>query len=216
MCKMKREEIDVLCKKCGLKKILLLCNSIVDLLEWGIFMAEYKVIINFSNEGTRNEVRMRVVNKFSQEIQGKGRGEYASRYTYFVEELKDGKRVFLRRPANLHYGFDFVVNVEGINFNKDGRKRTSPKHEDIIEDLIIKYNESKSLYDKLYNLMEKIYLCNEIEYSLCEEIDFNNGYSTEMILKVLKWLFIEQDIRYWNYSGRDMLWNSIYKINHEI
>ena len=34
-----------------------------------------------------------------------------------------------------HYGFDFVVHVEDTNFNIDGRKRTNPKHDDIIEDL---------------------------------------------------------------------------------
>jgi hypothetical protein len=27
----------------------------------------------------------------------------------------------------------------------------------------------------------------------------------EMLLKILKWLFIEQDITYWNYDGRQML-----------
>ena len=34
-------------------------------------------------------------------------------------------------------------------------------------------------------------------------------YPAEMILKVFKWLFIEQEIRYWNYSGRDMLWQGV-------
>ena len=27
--------------------------------------------------------------------------------------------------------------------------------------------------------------------------------------KTIKWLFIEQDIRYWNYSGRNMTWSII-------
>ena len=55
----------------------------------------------FSNEGTRNEVRMRVVQKFSEETPGTGRGEEASGYTYYVEKLKNGDRVYLQRPANL-------------------------------------------------------------------------------------------------------------------
>lgn len=177
-------------------------------------MAEYEITINFSNEGTRNEVRMRVVNEFSKEVQGKGRDEAASRYTYFVEKLEDGRRVYLRRPAYLHYGFDFVVNVEKTNFNKEGRKRTNPKHSEIVDDLIMKYNENNILYESLYDLMEKVYLCKDIDFSLYKDLKFLNGYSVDMILKVLKWLFIEQDIRYWNYSGRDMLWKSIYNINH--
>ena len=177
-------------------------------------MAEYEITTYFSNEGTRNEVRMRVVNQLAKEVQGTGRGYWASRYKYFVETISDGRRIYLRRPANLHYGFDFVVHVENTNFNKDGRKRTNPKHEDIIEDLRNKYSEDKLKYQQLYNLMEKIYLCRDIDMSLYKNISFSNGYSVEMILKVLKWLFIEQDIRYWNYSGRDMLWNEISSINH--
>lgn len=43
-------------------------------------------------------------------------------------------------------------------------------------------------------------------------IDFVSGYSSELIIKTLKWLFIKQDIRYWNYSGRDMLWDGIKEI----
>ena len=38
---------------------------------------------------------------------------------------------------------------------------------------------------------------------------FNSGYSPELILKLVKWLFIEQDIRDWNTSGRAMLMNGI-------
>ena len=34
---------------------------------------------------------------------------------------------------------------------------------------------------------------------------FHKGLTLEMLLKILKWLFIEQDITYWNYDGRQML-----------
>jgi len=30
-----------------------------------------------------------------------------------------------------------------------------------------------------------------------------------IILLAIKWLFIEQDITYWNWSGRNMLMNSL-------
>lgn len=38
----------------------------------------------FSNEGTRNEVRMRIINEFSKESPGTGKGDNASGYTYYV------------------------------------------------------------------------------------------------------------------------------------
>lgn len=55
---------------------------------------------------------------------------------YYVEKLKDGNRVYLKRPANLHNGFDFLVCVENTNYATQGnRYRNYPKHEDIAKDL---------------------------------------------------------------------------------
>lgn len=156
---------------------------------------------------------MRVVKELSQEKPGEGKGEKASRYTYYVETLSDGNRIYLRRPANLHNGFDFLVCIENTYFNKEGeRKRNYPKHDDIISDLKYKKVSSSEEYTKLYKLMEEVYNCKDIEDTSMNKIIFNTGYSAEMVLKTLKWLFIEQDIRYWNYSGRDMLWEGIKEI----
>lgn len=175
-------------------------------------MAEYECYLNIENIGTRNELRMRVVNELSNEIPGSGNGTRASRYKYYVESLIDGNRIYLRRPANLHNGFDFVVCVENINFNPKGRKRNYPKHEDIINDLIFKFKENPHTYLKLYSILESTYLCKKAIISINNN-EFKSGFPCELIIKVLKWLFIEQDIRYWNYSGRDMLWESISKIH---
>ena len=73
---------------------------------------------SFSNAGTRNEVRTRVLKEFWKEKPGTGKGNTATHYTYYVEKLLDGKRIFLTRPGFLNKQFDFVINVEGINFNK--------------------------------------------------------------------------------------------------
>ena len=59
------------------------------------------------------------------------------------------------------------------------------------------------------NEIKKIYECNLVDDSEIETIRFSVGLSPEHIIKVLKWLFIEQDIRYWNYSGRGMTWGII-------
>lgn len=101
-------------------------------------MAEHQINFNFDAVGDRNKVRMEVVNELSKEEPGQGKKDLASRYTYYVETLNDGNRIYLRRPANLHNGFDFVVCVENYNFNPGGRKRNYPKHDDIISDLKIK------------------------------------------------------------------------------
>lgn len=173
-------------------------------------MAKYEISQFFSNEGSRNEVRMRVIEKLSTEIPGTGSGDDASRYIYYVETLHSGERVYLQRPANLHNGFDFLVCVENTNYSKGGaRKRNYPKHEDLGEDLLAKKASDPSMYSRLYVLLKKVYECHDVTEEEINSIQFDVGLPVDHILKTIKWLFIEQDIRYWNYSGRGMTWGIV-------
>ena len=174
-------------------------------------MSEYSKTIFFSNEGSRNDVRMRIINELASEIPGQGHGESASRYTYFVEKFADGRRVYLRRPAFKHVGFDFVVHVEDANFAgpNERRARSSPSHQDIISDLEMKRTCAPASYAMLYSLIERVYSCHDIPDNELQRPTFSTGLPTDAIVKILKWLFIEQDIRYWSYSGREMLWSGM-------
>lgn len=173
-------------------------------------MPRYEITQFFSNEGTRNEVRMRVVNALATETPGTGNGDDASKYIYYVETLNSGDRVYLQRPANLHNGFDFVVCVENINYAATGeRRRNFPKHDDLGEDLRNKKIENPEMYARLYQLLLKVYECHDVSDEEMADICFNNGLPVDHILKAIKWLFIEQDIRYWNYSGRNMTWGIV-------
>lgn len=176
----------------------------------GIFL-ENEISCFFSNLGTRNDVRKRVVCKFIEEEPGQGNGELASRYDYIVESLMDDRKIVLTRPANLKNGFDFLIRVKGTNFNEGGRLRDYPKHDDILNDLKLKKNQNVDLYRLLFSRIQLIHECNEINEKWFDELDFEIGYASDLILKTLKWFFIEQDIRYWNYSGRNMLFESIPK-----
>lgn len=173
-------------------------------------MAEYEITHNFSNEGTRNEVRMRVVELLSTEVPGTGSGDNATRYTYYVETLQSGDRVYLRRPANLHYGFDFLVCVENQNYALPGkRRRNYPKHTDLEVDLMAKKDCDPAIYHRLYLLLRRVYECHDVTDEEMLDIEFAVGLPVDHILKTIKWLFIEQDIRYWNYSGRKMTWSIV-------
>jgi len=59
---------------------------------------------------------------------------------------------------------------------------------------------------KLHQAIEQVYNCEDPEDILPEyaDIKFNVGHPVDLILKVIKWFLIEQDIRDWNYSGRQM------------
>jgi hypothetical protein len=166
--------------------------------------------INISNEGTRREVRERVVREFLDEESGEGKGDLTSKYIYTTEILADGKRVLLTRPAFLNKGFDFVIRVEGVNFGEGkGRRRDNPTLMDIVEDLEKKKANNPNLYDQLFDLIRLTFNCREIPNEIYREMDFGVGYSVEMVLKVIKWFFIEQDMTYWNWSGRSMLMSKV-------
>lgn len=173
-------------------------------------MARYEITQFFSNEGSRNDVRMRVVAALAEESPGTGSGDYASKYIYYVETLRSGDRVYLQRPANLHNGFDFLVCVENANYAEPGnRRRNFPKHDDLGNDLVLKKSHDPEMYKKLYDLLRRIYECHDVSDDEMDAIVFDVGLPVDHILKAIKWLFIEQDIRYWNYSGRNMTWGLV-------
>ena len=64
---------------------------------------------------------------------------------------------------------------------------------------------------RLHQAIERVYNCEDPEDILPEytDIKFKVGYPLDLILKVIKWFLIEQDIRDWNYSGRQMFKNGI-------
>ena len=174
-------------------------------------MADHSKNVFFSNEGDRNSVRMRVVAELAKEEPGCGNGDGISRYIYFVKTISSTQqRIFLRRPATINNGFDFVITVEGVNFATEGkRRRAAPTHNDIIDDLSQKQKANPTKYKMLYSVLEKIYHCHDVNDADFQSLEFSVGLDSELIAKVLKWFFIEQDIRFWNYSGRKMLWDSI-------
>ncbi len=160
----------------------------------------------FSNIGTRNEVRSRVVQEFLQESPGRGTGDSASRYDYIVAKLQNGNEVILTRPANLKNGFDFLIRVTNTNFNPLRRYRDYPKHDDIIKDLEQKSRSNPTHYSLLRDYIVEIFNCHvDVESIDLNQFNFSVGYDVDMLLNCIKWFFIEQDIRYWNYSGRHML-----------
>lgn len=159
---------------------------------------------NFSNN--RKELRSEVINLFLNEKPGTGKGDLCSKYEYITKTLNCNENVFLKRPAQFNNGFDFTVHVSNINFNVGGRYTTRPTHQNIIDDLSSKKEKNKTKYQLLITQIDLIYNCLEPEIT---DIDFKIGFDVDMLLECVKWLFVEQDVTYWNYSGRNMLYQAI-------
>ena len=157
----------------------------------------------FSND--RAQLRSELINLFLKEKPGTGKGELTSKYIYIVKSFSSND-VFLKRPAQFNNGFDFTLNVSDINFNPAGRATTRPTHGNILDDLELKRGENDKLFNKLMKEVDNIYNCltpSKLNF------EFKSGLNSEILLECIKWLFAEQDVTYWNYSGRAMFYGAI-------
>lgn len=168
--------------------------------------------INFTlPQSDRINMRKNLIEKMLKEEPGAGKGDYCSRYEYIVEKYQTYE-IFLKRPTQLNKGFDFTVNIRGLWFKKQ-RRYSNPSHGDIFDILL----DCKTNYPDQYNSIEvninNIFNCKAVDFSTPLNIFFKdydgNQHPIEIILLSIKWLFMEQDCAYWNYSGRQMLYDGL-------
>ena len=160
--------------------------------------------------GNRTQKRQALISCFLNEESGTGIGDCASRYQYNVESYGD-YGIFLKRPTQLNKGFDFTVNIEGMFFKKN-RRYSCPSHLDIFDALYCCRDEYPNEYTDVANAIIDIYHCNDIDLSHIDAYfrDYEGTqHPIQIILLAIKWLFMEQDCAYWNYSGRQMLFDGI-------
>lgn len=169
-------------------------------------------ILDSELPNSRAELRNFIVNKFLKELPGTGRGENISKYRYEVKHFDDGKILYLERPAYLNKGIDFLIRVEGYNFRESGRgiKQNAPRQQEIISDLQLKKAHNENAYENLKREIDNIYNIRTYNFDT-HEFD-GVGIPTALLLEVVKWLFIEQDVTDWNFSGRAMLKDGIDEI----
>lgn len=147
-----------------------------------------------------------------EENPGRGTGKFVSRYKYIIEKFSDERKLYLIRPAQYKIGFDFQIWME--NWNKTDTNKM-PSYKDIIQDLKLKEVENQYNLNILLMGVNKIFICEDddriIDWLNAKNIIFSCGEDIKVLLKVIKWMFIEQDLRYWNFSGRLKLKNFIDK-----
>ncbi len=174
--------------------------------------------INFTLAAT-NRIRMRedLISQFMLEEPGTGNNNNASRYIYNVEKLNVDYGIFLKRPTQLNKGFDFTVNIDGMWF-KNKRRYSCPSHSDIMDAL----QECKERFPYIYEAhivpaIKDIYDCYDVQFDILTGATFSDfqgeQHPIEIILLAIKWLFMEQDCAYWNYSGRAMFYKGLRQNN---
>lgn len=126
------------------------------------------------------------------------------RYKYIIEKLKDGRKIYLKRPTR-RYNFDFEIYVE----KWDGKSDKRPSHKEII-DYLIKSRKNPQLFEKLWKGVQGVFKFGDPE-KLVSQLGLEKEPDAEMILKVLKWMFGLEDIYYWNFKRRNRLMDALKK-----
>ena len=160
----------------------------------------------------RDEIVRKIINTFiDTESQQRGKGV---KFRYPVESLASvNKQLFIFRPGGLNkWNFDYKVEVsEELGLGRG-------THKEIILDFHNKKQENPQEFSVLSQALTTIYDCSENDvdqllkiYSSLET-SFQTGARVEILLKVVKWMFIMEDIVYWNYRGRAMLYNALKEV----
>ena len=172
-------------------------------------------IINYElPDGKREYKRRCLIQEFLKEVPGTGVGDSASRYQYNVESFGD-YGIFLKRPTQLNKGFDFTVNIHGVFFKKS-RRYSNPSHQDICTALYGCKMANPSVYTDIEKAIVNIYDCCDFDFSQINAGFFDyegRTHPIQVILLAIKWLFMEQDCAYWNYSGRKMFFDKLQQCN---
>jgi hypothetical protein len=161
-------------------------------------------MIEIKGDLARHKIVRKVVDTFIKtEYRKKGKGV---KFRYPVEDLPDGHVLYIVRPGHKK-NFDFKVDVLANYGLGEG------SHEKIAWDLRKRSRGNPKKFKKLWQAMCKVYHCkeNDVDILLREgrglTRPFKNGANPELLLKVIKWLFIMEDIVYWDNEGRAFLFN---------
>lgn len=163
----------------------------------------------------RHFIRNEMISEFLKESPGTDTEDLSSKYIYHVETFSHYEIVLIR-PAYLNKGFDFIVSIESpyqYLFKGKTKRYNNPSHDDIENALLYCQANFPENYPKIRQILIDLYNCKQVKlasYSLGNFIDYNNNiHPIEIIILSIKWLFIEQDITYWNWSGRSMLFEKL-------
>ncbi len=160
----------------------------------------------------RHHIVKKVVNTFiKSEYQRKGKG---IRFQYPVEKLPAEQTLYIARPGHKK-NFDFKVEVVPNHGFGEG------SHKEIAMDLRHKRKEKPRNFAELLTTITQIYNCveNDVDALLKKHHRLRNSFKTggpvEVLLKIIKWMFIMEDIVYWDTEGRAFLFNFLRYVAQE-
>jgi hypothetical protein len=158
----------------------------------------------------RFEIVKKVVSHFIDfEKDKKGKGV---EFRYPVETLSTGKELYIHRPG-VKWNFDFKVEIPENYGLGEGT------HIQIAMLLRNIRDSNQILFEGIWKVISDLYKCknNDVDTMLSKMSIPNHikNVPVDLLLKVIKWLFIMEDIIYWHYEGRAFLYNFFKYIIYE-
>ncbi|WP_372519644.1 hypothetical protein [Candidatus Ruminimicrobiellum ovillum] len=167
-----------------------------------------KIIAN-----SKSEIREKIIKHFLKE--NSGTSSESSKYEYKVEKYKNYE-IVLKRPG-FKKCFDFSVNTKGVFYKKNKNKSEKPKIEDIVKALDYSKEHFSTEYKSIKQIINQIFNVETYDLSSVQNIKFIDAEGKEhpiaVILLALKWLFVAEDVFYWNWSGRNATMNKLREKN---
>lgn len=154
---------------------------------------------------SRPEIVRKVVSTFIS-TEG-GYWKTGAKFRYPVENLSIGTQLFILRPPGLRkWNFDFKVEV----LAQFGLGKGT--HADVVHDVTLKKDEAPQARADLRAALKELHDCTENDVdSLLNKHPLlatcRVGTTPDIVLKVIKWMFIMEDVVYWSYKGRSKLYD---------
>ena len=149
----------------------------------------------------RHQIVRKVVNAFIKtEYNKKGKGVV---FNYPVENMGTEKAIYIARPGHKK-NFDFKVIVTKKHMIGEG------SHAEIVKGVRRLRFWNRKKFDLFWESLGKIYRCEESDVD--KILKRRHKYlPTKYIdlLKIIKWMFIMEDIIYWDNEGRAFLYNAL-------
>ena len=156
---------------------------------------------------SRENIRSKILRTWLKEDPGTGK------HRYNVEVCADGSQIYLIRPANLNKGCDFVIVSENYLKFKNGNDKP-PKLADAAGLIKSGCKANPLIRKPLKQAMIKAYNCVTLDDVFAEfPILLTSSHcSIERAIKLIKWMWIEQDVTYWTGRGREMFYEHLIKL----
>lgn len=133
---------------------------------------------------------------------------------YDVEQLSDGRKILINKPGGKrNFGRlsrnDFMVFI----FNPINSELWLITHKEVYDDVEDKLENNLALGLRVVEAMEKVCNGEEPDEVLDEvETDTSMGLPLELILKVYKWIWGQEDVNYPTKQGRWLSMNAILEL----